>query len=125
MMTIYAGTSGEQLPKLMNLTFDELSRAAEDLSQTELDRARAQMKAGMLMGLESASNRAERLARMVQIWGHVPLIEETVAKIENVSLQKLRQFAEHAVSSASSAMALYGPVEKAPLLAEIKASRAS
>lgn len=125
MMTIYAGTNAEQLPQLMKLTFDELSRAAEDMSQVELDRARAQMKAGMLMGLESASNRAERLARMVQIWGHVPLIEETVAKIENVSLEKLRQFAEHSASSASSAMALYGPVEKAPLLADIKASRAA
>lgn len=125
MMTIYAGTSAEQLPQLIDLTFDELSRAAEDISQAELDRARAQMKAGMLMGLESASNRAERLARMVQIWGHVPLIEETVAKIENVSLGKLRQFAEHAAFSASSAMALYGPVGKAPLLADIKASRAA
>ena len=53
------------------------------------------------------------------------MIEETVAKIEIVSLGKLRQFAEHSASSASSAMALYGPVEKAPLLADIKASRAA
>jgi hypothetical protein len=53
------------------------------------------------------------------------LIEETVAKIESVSLEKLRQFAEHATSSAPSAMALYGPVEKAPLLADIQASRAA
>ena len=125
MMTIYAGTNSEQLPQLMELTFDELSRAAEDMSQVELDRARTQMKAGMLMGLESASNRAERLARMTQIWGHVPLIEETVAKIENVSIEKLRQFAEHAASSVSSAMALYGPVEKAPSLADLKARRAA
>ena len=48
-----------------------------------------------------------------------------VAKIENVSIEKLRQFAEHAASSVSSAMALYGPVEKAPSLADLKARRAA
>ena len=125
MMTIYAGTSGEQLSQLMELTFDELSRASEDISQVELDRARTQMKAGMLMGLESASNRAERLARMIQIWGFVPSIEDTVERIESVSLQKLRQFAEHVASAAPAAMALYGPIEKALSLADKKARRAT
>ena len=44
------------------------------------------MKAGLLMGLESPSARAERMARMVQIWGAVPPIDETVARIEAVTL---------------------------------------
>jgi predicted Zn-dependent peptidase len=42
------------------------------MSAAELDRARAQMKAGLLMGLESPSARAERLARLVAIWNRVP-----------------------------------------------------
>ena len=125
MTTIYAGTSSEQLPQLMELTFDEIKRTAKDMSQVELNRARAQMKAGMLMGLESASNRAERLARMIQIWGFVPSIEDTVEKIESVSLRELRQFAEYAASTAPSAMALYGPIQQALSLADIKARRAA
>jgi hypothetical protein len=60
MLTIYAGTSGEQIGGLVDLTLDELRRSAEDMSAAELDRARAQMKAGLLMGLESPSARAER-----------------------------------------------------------------
>ena len=125
MMTIYAGTSEAQVPDLMALTFDELRRAAEDMSSNELERARAQMKAGMLMGLESASNRAERLARQVQVWGYVPELEETVAKIENVTLDRLRSFSEHIASKAPAALALYGPIQHAPTLNEIQQNSAA
>ena len=105
MTTIYAGTSAEQLPDLATLTIDELKRAAEDISAAELDRARAQMKAGMLMGLESASNRAERLARMVQILGYVPSLDETVARIDAVGLADLKAYAEHMAVAAPARMA--------------------
>jgi len=125
MMTIYAGTSEAQVPDLMALTFDELRRAAEDMSSNELERARAQMKAGMLMGLESASNRAERLARQVQVWGYVPELEETVAKIENVTLDRLRSFSEHIAGKAPAALALYGPIQNAPTLNEIQQNPAA
>ena len=119
MTTIYAGTSAEQLPDLATLTIDELKRAAE------LDRARAQMKAGMLMGLESASNRAERLARMVQIWGYVPSLDETVARIDAVGLADLKAYAEHMAVAAPAALALYGPVAKAPSFDVLEKRRAA
>ena len=77
--TIYAGTSAEQLGELAELSVDELKRAADTLSEAEIARARAQMKAGMLMSLESPSSRAERLARLLAIWDRIPPLEETVA----------------------------------------------
>jgi predicted Zn-dependent peptidase len=60
------------------------------MSAAEIDRARAQMKAGLLMGLESPSARAERLARQVAIWDRVPPLEETVARIDAVTLRRVR-----------------------------------
>ncbi|NDH21945.1 MAG: insulinase family protein, partial [Rhodobacteraceae bacterium] len=123
--TIYAGTSDAQIGELANITIDELKRAADTLSQAELDRARAQMKAGLLMGLESASNRAERLARMVQIWGKIPNLEETVARIDAVNLDKLRTYAQSVASSAKMATALYGPIAAAPDLSALEARRAA
>lgn len=125
MLTIYAGTSGEQLGDLAGLTIDEMKRAAADLSAAELERARAQMKAGLLMGLESPSSRAERLARMVQIWGRVPDLPEVIAQIDAVSLADLRRVAEHTVARAPAALALYGPVKGAPSLARLDARRAA
>lgn len=123
--TIYAGTSGDELAELTGITIDEMKRAAEDMTPEEVARARAQMKAGLLMGLESSSARAERMARMVQIWGKVPPIEETVARIDNVTTGDVRVFAEDIAASAPAALALYGPVGKAPGLEALQARRAA
>nr|WP_281414379.1 pitrilysin family protein [Thalassovita aquimarina] len=123
MMTVYAGTSADQLEQLSTVTLDEMKRAAEDMTSEEIDRARAQMKAGLLMGLESPSNRAERMARMVQIWGRVPDLAEVVAKIDAVGLNDVRDFAELMAVTAPAALALYGPVDRAPSLAELQERR--
>ena len=116
MTTIYAGTSGEEVEQLATLTIDELKRSADDFSEAEIARARAQMKAGLLMGLESASSRAERLARMLAIWGRVPPIEETIGLIDAVTRDRVRDFAGAMAEGGRLAMALYGPVEAAPPL---------
>ncbi|MEO0991743.1 MAG: pitrilysin family protein, partial [Pseudomonadota bacterium] len=119
MMTLYAGTSGEELSDLAKLTMDELARAANDMSDAEVERARAQMKAGMLMGLESPSQRTERLARLLAIWDRVPTLEETVARIDSVTTADVRRFAAATASSGRGALALYGPVARAPQLTDL------
>jgi predicted Zn-dependent peptidase len=81
------------------------------------------MKAGLLMGLESPASRAERLARLLQIWDRVPTLEETVARIESIGLSDVRRFAEHIGTQAPAALALYGPVDSAPSLAALQERR--
>ncbi len=123
--TIYAGTSAGQLGELAGITIDEMKRAADDMTDEEVARARAQMKAGMLMGLESPSNRAERLARLVHIWDRVPPLEDTVARIDAVGTANVRDFAEHMAATAPAAMALYGPITSAPTLEKLQERRAA
>ena len=125
MTTIYAGTSAGQIRELAEITVDEMKRAADDMSPAEVARARAQMKAGMLMGLESPSNRAERLARMIQIWDRVPELDEVVQRIDAVTTGDVRDFAGHMAIAAPAAMALYGPVQKAPDLEKLQGRRAA
>ena len=119
MLTIYAGTSDDEIAELATLTIDEMKRSAEDMSEAEIARARAQMKAGLLMGLESPSARAERMARSLAIWGRVPSVEENAAKIEGVTLAEVRAFAER-LAGAEAALALYGPVAAAPALSSLR-----
>ncbi|MEL7461505.1 MAG: pitrilysin family protein [Pseudomonadota bacterium] len=119
MMTIYAGTSGEEVAELTELTCDELARAADGLREDELDRARAQIKAGLLMGLESPSNRAERLARMVAIWDRVPDVTETIERIDGVTGADVRALAGKMVET-QAALALYGQVSGAPELLALR-----
>ncbi len=120
MITIYAGTSGEEVADLCSLTIEELKRATEDMTEAEVARARAQMKAGMLMGLESPSSRAERMARNLAIWGRVPGLEEVSALIDAVSVQAVRDYAGRMIAQDRSALALYGPAEAAPDLAGLR-----
>jgi predicted Zn-dependent peptidase len=114
-ITIYAGTSGDEISDLMGLTVDELKRASDDMTEAEVARARAQIKAGMLMGLESPSSRAERIARLLAIYGRVPGIDEAVEKIDAVSVADVRRYAAELCGS-GAALALYGPVDSAPAL---------
>ncbi|RWR30138.1 insulinase family protein [Sinirhodobacter populi] len=114
MITIYAGTSEEEVARLGLLTVDELKRSVDDMSDAEVARARAQMKAGMLMGLESASSRAERLARNLSIWGRVPDLDEVSAMIDAVSTADVRAYAERMIARDRPALALYGPAGDAP-----------
>jgi predicted Zn-dependent peptidase len=118
--TIYAGTGAKDIADLALLTMDELKRAADDMTEAEVARARTQMKAGLLMGLESPSSRAERLARLLAIWDRVPSLSETVEKIDAVDLAAIKAYAEKIASSAQMSMALYGPVEAAPPLEALR-----
>ncbi|KCV80908.1 M16 family peptidase [Actibacterium atlanticum] len=120
MLTIYAGTSGEELPALAELTMDELKRAAHDMTPTEVARARAQLKAGMLMGLESPLSRAERQARLVATWDRVPELEETIARIDATTTTDVCDFAGSLILKSPAALALYGPVANAPDLAALQ-----
>jgi predicted Zn-dependent peptidase len=119
-ITLYAGTSAEEIGALTQLTVDELKRAADDMSEAEVARARAQIKAGMLMGLESPSSRAERIARLLAIYGRVPEVDEAVARIDAVTMADVRRYAGQ-VTESGVALALYGPVDGAPTLDDIKA----
>ncbi|NHF74138.1 insulinase family protein [Paracoccus sp. 12-3] len=115
MMTVYAGTAAEDIEELANLTVDELKRSVETLSDAEIARAKAQLKAGTLMGLESSSGQTERIARSLAIWGRVPEPAETAARLDAVTRDDLRNYAASLIAR-RPAMALYGPVERAPSL---------
>lgn len=119
MVTIYAGTSGDQVADLANLTIDELKRSAEDMSEAEIARARAQLKAGLLMGLESPTGQAERMARSLAIWGRVSEPAEVAARIDAVTVADVRAHAERLIANARPALALYGPVKLAPSRAKL------
>lgn len=118
-VTVYAGTSAEEVGELTQLTIDELKRAADDMTEAEVARSRAQLRAGMLMGLESPSSRAERNARLLSIWGRVPPLSETVAKIDAVDTAAVRAYAAE-LTTARAALAIYGPVAGAPGIEAIR-----
>lgn len=109
---VYAGTGPDDLPELMPVVAGELARAAVDISELEVDRARTQLKAGLLMSLESSSSRAEQIARQELVFGRVLPIEELVARVEAVDAAKVKSVATRLFDHASPVVAAVGPVGK-------------
>jgi predicted Zn-dependent peptidase len=66
---IYAGTGEDDAAELVPVLCDETMRLADGLSPVELARAKAQMKAGLLMSLESTGARCEQMAQHMLIHG--------------------------------------------------------
>ncbi|MEM8792835.1 MAG: pitrilysin family protein [Pseudomonadota bacterium] len=118
LMSIYAGTGGAEVGQLADLTVDELARAARDLGEHEVARARQQTKAGLVMGLEGPSNRAERMAAMLSIWGRVPTLDETIERIDAVDVAATRAAAVR-IAAQDPVLALYGPVGAAPSVGDL------
>jgi predicted Zn-dependent peptidase len=97
--------------ELMPVLMDELERAADDITEKELARARAQLRAGLLMTLESPAARAGQLARQLLLFGrHIP-VEELVAKIDAISAADVRALATRVFTGSAPTVAAVGPVD--------------
>ncbi len=115
---IYAGTGESEAAELMPVVLEELRKVQSEVNPAEMQRARAQVKASLLMSLESTGSRCEQLARQVQVFGRVVPTAETVAKIEAVTAEDIERAAAH-IFRAAPTLAAMGPADKVPSLGRI------
>ncbi len=121
MFGLYAGTDATDLPELMKVVVDEIRAAATNITETEIARVKAQMKAGLLMALESSSARAEQLARQMIIHGRPIPLEEIVAKIDAVTVDSACAAGLKLFTGGRPSVAMLGPgsgLESAAAIAE-------
>jgi predicted Zn-dependent peptidase len=128
MFGLYAGTDAADVAELMRVVVDEVNAAAETINETEVARAKAQMKAGLLMALESSSARAEQLARQMFAWGRPIPLDELVARIEGVTVESTRAAGRALIARGRPAVAALGPgagLESAATIADSLYRRAA
>ena len=106
---IYAGTGEKELGKLMPVLSEEVRRLADGLGSDELERARAQLKAGLLMSLESTMTRVEQQAGHLLVHGTPFDPDDLVRKIDAVDQAAVKRVAEK-LRSAPPTLAALGPV---------------
>jgi predicted Zn-dependent peptidase len=128
MFGLYAGTDAADTSELMRVIVEEIANTAETLSESEVARAKAQMKAGLLMALESSGERIGQLARQVIIHGRPIPVDELVAKIEAVTVKSARATGRALLTSGKQATAVLGlgsGLEGAAAIAESLTRRAA
>jgi predicted Zn-dependent peptidase len=115
---IHAATGETDVRELIAVVLDQVRRIPDGVSPSELDRAKAQIRASLLMNLESPAGRAGQMARHVLIHGRPLALEEIVARIEAVSARQIADLAARIVASPPT-VAGVGPAGLLPDLAEV------
>ena len=109
---IYAGTGPDDLCKLMPVVVDEIKKVCQEkVLPGELARAKTQLKASMLMSLESSSATAEILARQQLIFNRFITVEEMVERIEKVTAEDIQRVTQKMFGS-DPAYTLMGAIDR-------------
>lgn len=109
---IYAGTAAEKAGELAPLIADEIAAMAAGATEEETARARAQLKASLLMALESPMTRCDQIAMHLQAFGRPLTMAEIVARIDAVDAAWVRRVANAVCERGAPALAAVGPVKR-------------
>jgi predicted Zn-dependent peptidase len=108
---IYAGTGEDEAAELMPVLTEEIRKLGSGLTRVELERARAQLKAGLLMSLEATAARCEQQASHMLVFGRTLDPAELVRHIDAVDEDAVIRVARRLTSDAPTLAAL-GPIAR-------------
>ncbi len=113
MLGVYCAAQRAASGNAYKLAEEVLARTADTLDDAELARAKAQAKAGLLMGLESVATRCDHLARQLQIHGRIITPVESVEQIESVTIADARRAGQSALAGPKALATVGGTLAKA------------
>lgn len=113
LLNIYAGTSVEALPKVLELVMKEIRKIEKSgISRDEMKRVKNQMKGNLMLGLESTSNRMSRLARDEMYLGKYCSPAEIISEIEKVTPSKVQHLTDELFKTEYLSLVVLGPVSR-------------
>jgi len=122
---VHAATGGENLPELMPVIIDELRKSSMNIEQQEIDRARAQIRAQLLMGQESPAARAGQIARQMMLYGRPIPNEELMERLSGITVERLTDLAGRLFFDTVPTLSAIGPVDKLAPMHDILSSLSS
>lgn len=109
LLVIYMAAEPERASEACAVAMRELHSLGHNMTQAELDRARALSRANLLMGLESTENRAERLAVQLLQYNRLISPDETLDALAHVTLDDIKCYADLMLASTPTRVAV-GPM---------------
>lgn len=108
---VYAGTGEQEVGELIPVLCDEILALPNTISESEIQRAKQQLKARLLMREENWNTHAEGNAMDMLIRGRIVPKEEVIAKIEALDIASL-QTAARRIFSGKPTVAALGPISR-------------
>jgi predicted Zn-dependent peptidase len=110
---VYAGTSADEVAEVATIAADELRNLPERVTDVEIARARAQLRADLLMARESTSSRAEQLSGQLFVYGRPLETAELLARIDAVDRDAVARIARRLIASPPTVTSI-GPSGNVP-----------
>ena len=107
---VHAATGEDDLAQLWPVIVEELKRAADDITDEEAGRSRAQMRAGLLMAQESPGARASQIGRQLLLFDRVMPNEELLDRLSAIDATRLRDLAGRLFQNTPLTVSSVGPV---------------
>jgi len=111
---IYAVAPDNKLDDLMWYVMGNLVRMVHSPSQDEVDRAKVNLKATMLMGLDGHANVAEDIGRQLLTYGRRMTSAEIFSRIDAISTDDIKATASKFINDQDHALAAVGGVHELP-----------
>ena len=116
---VHAATEEADIPELVPVVLEQLKKAGQSIEQDELDRARAQINAGLMMSQESPASRAGQIARQILLFGRPISNAELMDRLNALTTTRLRDLADRLFTQSVPTIAALGPVGQVPGQAQI------
>ena len=119
MFGIYCGTGENQIQELIPVLFNELNTSPSSISEKEIDRGKASLKASLMMSRESSNSRCRSAAN--QLLNHNRIIDpsEILEKINAVSKESVERIARQIVKGPMTISSI-GPIKNLEKLEQIQ-----
>ena len=105
---LYLAADKARAVEALDLARATVERAAADLSEAELARARAQVEAGLLMALETPQGRADSIARSIELFDRTMPLDEMLAEIRSVDVAAARAAGQALLAGPRAAASIGG-----------------
>jgi predicted Zn-dependent peptidase len=110
LFNVYGATTPENVNEFLKVSIDEIIKATNDFTENELKRAKNQVKASIMMSLESTSSRAEKLASNINAFGRYIATSEILNKIDAIDLNMIKSLLKNTITKSKPTLCAVGKV---------------
>ncbi len=116
LFSVYTGLSRKNLDEVLALISGQMRDIKKQgVSAEEMQRAKAQLKGSMFLGLENVSNRMSRLGKSELCLGRVVTPDEAAKKIDRVTGEEIQELADSLFIKEKFTIAAIGPEQNVPV----------
>ena len=113
---VYAGTQASDAATVLEIARDQAAEVARGAAgDDEVERARGQVKGGLVLSMDDPGGRMTRIGRSEQVHGEILTVDELLARVEAVTPEDVARVAKRVFCASGAVLACVGPVKSGTL----------